>query len=324
MALGVARSLLEWDSVAGRDRRAVVSVGNFDGLHIGHQRILGAVVERARREKLLAAAITFDPHPLKVLRPQGAPALIMTLDQRLEGFGRLGLDAALVLRFDEALAALPAEEFVVRVIANAVRASCVLVGVNFRYGHRQTGDVAQLQELGKTHGFCVEVAAAAEVNGVPVSSTAIRRAVAEGKVEEAAPLLGRPFSLTGKIVQGEGRGRELLLPTLNLKAEQELLPLKGVYATETMSDGNKLPSVTNIGTRPTFDGNALSIETFVMDSHFSEPPEHIELRFYRRLRDEKKFPSPEALRVQIEADVQQARELFRSSRAPDPRVTPNR
>ncbi|MFZ0819600.1 MAG: bifunctional riboflavin kinase/FAD synthetase [Candidatus Acidiferrales bacterium] len=311
MALRVARSLAEWPRVVDGGRRAVVSVGNFDGLHIGHQRILDTVVERAQSEGAIAAAITFHPHPMKVLRPGSAPALIMTLNDRLAGFERLGLDAALVLPFDEDLAKLPAEEFVKTVIVDTVRSSRILVGASFRYGYKQAGDVMLLQELGKRNDFTVEIASAAEAGGIVVSSTAIRCAVAEGRIEEAAALLGHSFALSGALVSGEGRGRNILFPTLNLKADQELLPVKGVYVTESSLGGDPLPSVTNIGTRPTFDGTALSIESFVLDRQIASPTENMELHFCKRLRDEMKFPSPEALRGQIKRDIQQAKEFFR-------------
>jgi riboflavin kinase/FMN adenylyltransferase len=295
--------------------RAVVSVGNFDGLHLGHQRILDAVVQRARAEGAIAAAITFDPHPMKVLRPESAPALIMTLNDRLAGFERLGLDAALLLPFDEDLAKLSAEEFVKTVIVDTVKACRILVGANFRYGYKQAGDVTLLQKLGKRDDFTVEITSSAEVGGIVVSSTAIRRAVAEGRIGEAAALLGHPFVLSGALVGGEGRGRNILFPTLNLKADQELLPMKGVYVTETVLRGDPLPSVTNIGTRPTFDGASLSIETFVLDRQIDLPEQTMELRFYERLRDEMKFPSPEALRARIEQDIQRARQFFKDSQA---------
>jgi riboflavin kinase/FMN adenylyltransferase len=313
MALRVARSLAEWPRIVEGGKRAVVSVGNFDGLHIGHQRVLGAIVERARREGAIAAAITFDPHPMKVLRPRNAPRLIMTLDDRLAGFEKLGVDAALILPFDEALAKIPARDFVLTVLVETVRASCVLVGANFRYGHKQAGDVALLQELGRQNDFTVEIAPSAEVGGVVVSSSAIRRAVAEGRVVEAEHLLGRPIALSGMVGAGEGRGGKVLVPTLNLKPDQELLPMIGVYVTETVLGEALLPSVTNVGTRPTFDGNALSIETFVIDSLIASPPDKIEVRFRARLRDEMKFPSPEALREQIQRDIQQAKDFLRQN-----------
>ncbi|HUK30841.1 MAG TPA: bifunctional riboflavin kinase/FAD synthetase [Candidatus Acidoferrum sp.] len=310
MALRVARSLAEWPRVVEDRRRTVVSVGNFDGLHLGHQRILRAIVERARRQGAIAAAITFDPHPMKVLRPENAPPLIMTLEDRLAGFERLGLDAALILTFDEALAQIPAAEFVKSVIVDSVRACCVLVGANFRYGHKQAGDVALLQELGRRNDFTVEIAPSAEVGGTVVSSTAIRRAVAEGRMEDAALLLGRPFALSGGVVGGEGRGGKVVVPTLNLKPNQELLPMMGVYVTETVVDGKSLPSVTNVGTRPTFDGNTLSVETFVLDSRIASVPGVIVVKFCKRLRDEMKFPSPDALRAQIQRDIEQAKQYF--------------
>jgi riboflavin kinase/FMN adenylyltransferase len=310
MGMRVARSLTEWPHVVEGGKRTVVSVGNFDGLHIGHQRILETIVERARAENALAAVITFDPHPMKVLRPQNAPALIMTLNDRLAGFERMGIDACLVLPFDEALAKLPAEEFVKSVLVDSVRACRVLVGANFRYGHRQAGDVALLEELGRRNDFTVEIAPSAQVNGVVVSSTAIRKAVAEGRVDEAATLLGHPFVLSGALVRGEGRGRKLLVPTLNLKPDQELLPMSGVYVTESFLEGILQPSVTNIGTRPTFDGASLSVESHLLEFKNLITDGPVEVRFRKRLREERKFDSPEALKAQISVDIASALDFF--------------
>jgi riboflavin kinase/FMN adenylyltransferase len=323
MALRVARSLAEWPRIVEGGKRAVMSVGNFDGLHLGHQRILKTIVERARTESALAALITFDPHPMKVLRPQNAPALIMTLNDRLAGFERLGMDAALVLPFDEALARLPAEEFVKSVIVDTVRASRVLVGASFRYGHRQAGDVALLEELGRRNDFAVEIAPAAEVNGIVVSSTAIRRAVAEGRVDEAETLLGHPFLLSGAVVRGEGRGGKILVPTLNLKPDQELLPMKGVYVTESFLEGILQPSVTNIGTRPTFDGNTLSVESHLLDFKNLTTDGPVEVRFRKRLRDERKFDSPAALKAQISLDIAEALAFFEKNSQAGPSTKSN-
>lgn len=322
MALRVAHSPVEWDDLArelseasGR-RRAVVSVGNFDGLHIGHQKILRAVVERARREKAVAAAITFDPHPLKVLRPDVAPQLLMTMAQRLAGFEQMGLDAALIMRFDAALAQLPAEDFVRRVLVETVHAGAILVGANFRFGHKQAGDVALLEQLGKREGFAVEIIPAAMVDGKPVSSTAIRRAIVEGRVEEAATLLGHTFVLTGPIQSGAGRGSKIVVPTLNLAAEQEILPGNGVYATETLLDGVVHRSVTNVGVRPTFDGTGISVESFLLNYSGSAAQGRMEVRFWKRLREERKFDGPESLRAQIVQDIVAAQEFFQQEKRP--------
>jgi riboflavin kinase/FMN adenylyltransferase len=317
VAFRVARSVKEWRSLAesfaieNGVRGSVISVGNFDGLHIGHQKIIRAVADDARNEKAVAAIITFDPHPLKVLRPDAAPPLIMTIGQRVAGFAEFGLDAALVLRFDRAFADLSAEDFVRNVLVETVRAKRILVGANFRFGCKQSGNVELLAELGKQHDFAVEIIAAAEIDGKPVSSTEIRRAVAEGKVLEAAELLGHPFALTGTIQPGAGRGSKIVFPTLNLAAEQELLPARGVYATECLLGGALFQSVTNVGVRPTFDGQGLSIESHLLDFNQSVTSGPLEVRFRTRLREERKFDGAEALKSQIAMDIVAAQKFFK-------------
>ena len=318
----VLRSLEEWSAKFAAlqaesrhiwtrsGRQAVLSVGNFDGMHLGHQKILGKVVERARDAGDLAAVVTFDPHPLKVLRPGQAPPLLETLAQRLANFQAAGLDAALVLPFNEALSRIPAEEFAREILSNRLHASAILVGQNFRFGHRQQGDVALLQEIGAQLGFEVEIVAPVIVGGQIVSSSAVRRFVAEGTVAEAARLLGRPFVLTGEIERGTGRGSTVVVPTLNLKPEQELLPKPGVYATETHVGENWYRSVTNVGFRPTFGGVQISIETHVFEFKEMLTAGRLELRFWKRLRDERKFAGAEELVRQIAADIERAREFF--------------
>jgi riboflavin kinase/FMN adenylyltransferase len=313
----VAHSVNEWRSLAeifaaeNNLHGSVISIGNFDGLHIGHQKIIRAVVAGARIEKAIASIITFDPHPLKVLRPDAAPPLIMTIGQRVAGFAECGLDAALVMRFDRALADLSAEEFVRSVLVDTVRAKRILVGVNFRFGYQQAGNVEVLARLGKEFGFSVEIMSAAEIGGKPVSSTEIRRAVSEGRVQEASEMLGHPFALTGTIQPGAGRGSKIVFPTLNLAAEQELLPARGVYATECVVGGRKFRSVTNVGVRPTFDGHGLSIESHLFDFAEQVTAGPLEVRFWKRLREERKFDGAEALKAQIGLDILAAQEFFK-------------
>ncbi len=321
----VLHSPAEWAAQFGPSgRRAVVSIGNFDGLHLGHQRILRSVVERARASGGVATVVTFNPHPLKILRRAQAPPLVETLAQRLERFASFELDAALVLRFDAALAALSPEEFVRSILVQPLRASAFLVGANFRFGHRQAGNVALLEKLGEQYGFAVEIVEPVISGGVVISSTAIRNAVGDGRVAEAARLLGRPFALTGEIVRGTGRGRTLVVPTLNLAPEQELAPKTGVYATETLVGGKLYRSATNIGTRPTFDGTQHSIESHLFD--FAKPviEGRLEVRFWERLREERKFSGPEELLRQIATDLEQVRAFFRQldSSATDPTGPP--
>jgi riboflavin kinase / FMN adenylyltransferase len=306
----VAHSISEWKSAIQSSRGAVLSVGNFDGLHLGHQKILRAVADRARKDDLTAAVITFDPHPMKVLQPADAPALIMTLPQRLAGFERAGIAATLVLHFDQALADVSAEDFVQRVLLDAVRGRAVFVGANFRFGHKNAGDVPLLQKLGQKNSFEVVIVPPAEVNGSVISSTAIRRGVAEGRVEEAAAMLGAPFTLTGKITPGEGRGSKIVFPTLNLAPEQELLPARGVYATKTHLPDGWRPSVTNVGIRPTFDGKRLTIESHLLGFSGTHREGPLEVRFLKRLRDEQKFSGADELRAQIARDIASANDFF--------------
>ena len=310
MGFIVFNSVEEWAAHSGDVRRTTVTVGNFDGLHLGHQKILHSVRERARAAGMRAAVITFDPHPMRVLRPDRAPQMIQTLSQRLAGFEHMGLEAALVLRFDRALSLVSAEEFIERILVAGLRAGAILVGANFRFGHRGAGDVRLLGEFGKRDGFDVEIVPPVEVGGQIVSSTAIRGAVASGDVAGAIPLLGRAFSLTGEIRAGAGRGRTILFPTLNMAPEQELLPKLGVYATESAVGGKLYLSVTNVGTRPTFNGAGVTVESHLLGFGENVAGGTLEVRFHTRLRDEQKFSGPEALRAQIARDIEAARKFF--------------
>ena len=310
MALAVLHSLDEWIERFGLSLHTVLTIGNFDGVHLGHQKILSAVVERARATKNLATAITFSPHPLVVLRPEAAPPLLETLDQRLRHFDEIGLNAALVLQFDRGLAALSPENFVRRILCDTLRSKCVLIGEEFRFGNKQAGDVALLRQLGRSLGFDVECIPRVNCRGTVVSSTAIRQAVTAGDVSRAVRLLGRPFALQGEIQAGTGTGHRILFPTLNLSTGQEVLPGHGVYATENIVDGKCHRSATNVGVRPTFDGTHLTIESHLLDFSRSLAKGAMEVRFWRRLRSEQKFPSPEGLRSQIQHDIARTHSFF--------------
>jgi riboflavin kinase / FMN adenylyltransferase len=287
-----------------------LAIGNFDGLHLGHQQILRRVVEHASRENCLAAVLTFYPHPTKVLRPSEAPPLLMTLDQRLAAIAAMGIDAALVIHFDAEFAKISPEEFARRYVAETMRARFVAVGANFRFGHRQAGDADTLAEIGRQCGFEVESVAPVVVGSMIVSSTAIRKDVREGQVEEAARMLGRPYALEGEIRPGTGMGRKFVVPTLNLYTQQELLPKLGVYATEVSVNGGTYRAATNVGMRPTFDGAHVTIESHLLDFSGELTAGTMTVRFLSRLRDEMKFSGPEALRQQILSDVQDVKKLF--------------
>ncbi|HKV28591.1 MAG TPA: bifunctional riboflavin kinase/FAD synthetase [Candidatus Acidoferrales bacterium] len=300
----------EWGSRFDTNSRAVLSIGNFDGVHLGHQKILRGVVERARRTGTLAAAITFSPHPVSILRPGLAPAQLETLEQRLARFEALGLDAALVLHFNLAIAALSPEQFVRRVLIDSLRTSVVLVGENFRFGHRQSGDVRTLIELGRQLDFAIECIPPVVIRGTIVSSSAIRAAVRAGRMAQAARFLDRPFSLAGEIRPGTGTGRRFVFTTLNLATKQECLPAHGVYATETLLGGRIYRSATNVGVRPTFDGTHLTIESHLLDFSEEITSGPLEVRFWHRLREEQKFSGSDVLRAQIQRDLASVRSFF--------------
>jgi len=291
---------------------SVLAIGNFDGIHLGHRAILRSTVERARALNAVSTALTFDPSPRKVLRPETAPPRLSTNAQRMEWFNALGLEAVVVLPFTLDLARLSPDEFVEQILLRDLRVKAVLVGENFRFGHRQAGDVKLLSELGAKHGFDLVIVPPVVYRGEVVSSTIIRREVAEGDVSHAARLLGRPFALTGEVVSGTGTGRRFTFPTLNLAAEQELLPARGVYITRSCLEGETRShrSVTNIGMRPTFNGSSLNVETHLLDAELTTTPKRMEVWFCNRLREEKKFSGPEELRAQIARDIARANKFF--------------
>jgi riboflavin kinase/FMN adenylyltransferase len=303
----------EWAAHYADTRRgSVLAIGNFDGIHLGHQAILRAVEQRAIETGCVATALTFDPSPRRVLKPESAPPRLSTSAQRMDWFGMVGLEAAVVIPFTLELARLSPEDFVDQILVRDLQVRAVLVGENFHFGHRQAGDVKLLRQLGMRRGFDVIVIPPVTYRGEIVSSTCIRKAIGEGDVSYAARLLGRPFVLTGEIVKGAGIGRKFTFPTLNLKSEQEMLPAQGVYVTRTRIDGESKTrrSVTNVGVRPTFNGSGVTIETHLL--HFSEEiaPEHIEVHFWKRLRPEKKFNGPDELRAQIAKDIENADRYF--------------
>jgi len=303
----------EWrEFYAAGGRGSVLAIGNFDGIHLGHQTILQEAINRAAKSAAVATALTFEPAPLKVLRPEAAPKRLSTNEQRLEWFRAVGVEAAVVMPFTLELSKLSPQEFVKKILVNELQVRALLIGENFRFGHKQAGDAQLLRDLGKVHGFDVASIPPIMAHSEIVSSTVIRREIAEGEVTQAGRLLGRPFVLTGSIVSGTGTGSKFTFPTLNLRADQELLPAGGVYITRTLLQGESKSrrSVTNIGVRPTFNGTALSIETHLLDFLGTISAKRIELRFWKRLRSEKKFSSPDELRAQIAKDIASANRFF--------------
>jgi riboflavin kinase/FMN adenylyltransferase len=304
---------LAWSIRYGASRQgSTLAIGNFDGIHLGHQAILQAAVARAREINAVATALTFDPLPQKVLRPETAPLRVSTTEQRLNCFATMGMDAAVVLPFTHDLAKLTPQEFVDEILVRDLHVRAVFVGENFRFGHKQAGNARMLLLLGAERGFDVVIIPHVVYKSEVVSSTIIRREIAAGDVAHAARLLGRPFTLSGRVVSGTGTGRRFTFPTLNLAPEQELLPERGVYVTRTRIDGESRTrrSVTNIGVRPTFNGSSLSVETHVLEPLGESSPARIELEFWKRLREETKFNGPEELRAQIAQDIATANKFF--------------
>jgi riboflavin kinase/FMN adenylyltransferase len=284
---------------------SVVTIGNFDGVHAGHREIMRRVTAIARQRGLTPAVFTFDPHPARVLAPDRAPKLIMTVPQRLRRLEAEGIRAALVFPFSLEFAKLTPEEFVERILAGALKAKCVLVGEDFRFGYRQSGNVEKLRELGAKFGFELQAIAAIEGGGERVSSTRIRKAVSDGKVSRACRMMGSPFAMEGTVVRGQGIGAKQTVPTLNLAWENELVPGVGVYVTRVRDEatGQEWRAITNVGYRPTFNGEGLTVESFLLDGPPDRAAERIEVRFLAFVRGERRFDSPEKLRAQILRDV---------------------
>lgn len=319
--LRVFTSAAEWGAVFGPSFAAksaasaggsVIAIGNFDGIHLGHQRLLQNCIGLGKEGGAVATALTFEPLPQRVLRPESAPLRISTNEQRLEWFAALGIEAAVVLPFTMELSRLAPEDFVEEILVRQLQVRAVVVGDNFRFGHKQAGDVKFLRELGMRDGFDVIVHEPVVVDGKIVSSTVIRKMIAEGDVTRAARMLGRAFALTGEVMPGTGTGRKFTFPTLNLRAEQELLPARGVYITRTVMEGEPSShrSVTNVGMRPTFNGTGLTVETHLLDYSGNFSPKRIEVRFWKKLREEKKFGGPEELKAQIAKDIARANGFF--------------
>jgi riboflavin kinase/FMN adenylyltransferase len=305
------------EEAAGRFGPCAVTIGNFDGVHAAHRRILRRVKATADERGLQAAALTFDPHPARILAPERAPRLMTTPEERCALMAQEGIERVLILEFNRELSELSPEEFVRRVLAEVLQARAVLVGDNFRFGHGQAGDVVTLAALGPLFDYTTEVVHAVSLRGVMVSSSAIRRFIESGDVSRAARLLERPYALSGDVVRGRGMGAKQTVPTLNLETLAEVLPARGVYitCTEDLDADRRWQSITNIGVRPTFGEGGLSIETFLLSRFDGVAPHRIKVEFLRRVRDERRFESPRALREQILKDVSRAQAYFRRLRA---------
>ncbi|HJR06761.1 MAG TPA: bifunctional riboflavin kinase/FAD synthetase [Pyrinomonadaceae bacterium] len=294
-------------------RPTVLTLGVFDGLHLGHQLIMRTVVERARVLDAVPTAITFDPHPRAVLHPESAPPLLQTFDQKIEAFGVLGIEQAIVIRFDAEFAQISAEDFLRDVVRERLQAREVYLGRGFAFGRGREGNIELLRAASGRLGFHADEVAEVRLRGARISSSRIREMLAAGRVNLARRMLGRPYGVEGRVVRGDERGRTLGFPTANLQPQNRVIPQAGVYVTATLIEGAWRRSVTNVGTRPTFKlTNAAepSVETFVMDWTGDLYGDVVRVRFLHRLRAERKFASVAELKAQIDKDVARAARYF--------------
>src|ERR1700736_553802 len=290
----------------------LVSVGNFDGVHRAHALVLREIVQRAHPAKAKAVAVTFEPHPARILRPDSGLKLLTPVPEKLRLLEATGVDAVLMLPFGRDLSLLTPRQFADRILKKKLHAREVHEGFNFRFGHKAAGDIDVLAELGREMGFEVKVYSEMALRGEPVSSSQIRKLLTAGQVSRARHLLARPFSILGTPGRGRGFGSKYTVPTINLARYEELVPKDGVYITRTRVGVERFDSVTNVGNRPTFGAELFAIETHLLNFHPIEltPETEVEICFLQRLRDEIKFPTVDALREQIAHDVKKARRYF--------------
>ena len=291
---------------------SVVSVGFFDGVHRGHQAIIRRAVRHAKDVGLRSVVVTFDRHPMEVVNPGSQPKLLMTLARRADTLAAQGVDLVVVLEFSDALRHLPPEDFVDHVLVDPLRARRVIIGENFRFGHKAAGDVAALADLGSARGFTVEGVTLLQLDGTVISSTEVRAALEQGEVERAARMLGRPHLVDGIVVRGDARGKALGFPTANLQVSRRVaVPARGVYAGRFhLPDGTAHVCATNVGVNPTFGGQELRVEAYLLDWAGDLYGTAVAVDFRHRLRDELKFDSVDALVAQMHADIARTRTLL--------------
>jgi riboflavin kinase / FMN adenylyltransferase len=306
----VFRSL---DEARNRFGPCALAIGNFDGVHIGHQELIGETVRSARTKGILPAVLTFDPHPTAVVAPERVPLLICSLAERLSLIAKAGAQKVFVLRFTTDIARLSPEEFVRQILVDALGTKSVLVGENFRFGFKQAGTPETLRELGGALGFDAQFLQPVTFRGRVISSTEVRTELAADRVVDGARLLGRCFSLTGPVVSGRGIGSKQTVPTLNLKPGSEMLVPRGIFVSETIEVGRerRWPSVTSCGHNPTFGATDLTVETYLLTPLEEPAPEAIKVRLRHFLRAEEVYPDATTLKVQILKDVARAQAYWR-------------
>ncbi|HLH03587.1 MAG TPA: bifunctional riboflavin kinase/FAD synthetase [Bryobacteraceae bacterium] len=301
------------DEARGRFGPCAAAIGVFDGVHIGHQHLISETVRSARERNVAPAVITFDPHPTAIVAPARVPALLCTLEERLQLLAKAGAERIFVLPFTSEIARLTPEEFVQQILVDALAVQAVLVGTNFNFGYRQSGNTDTLRALGERYGFATKFLDPVVLRGRVVSSTAIRNDLRQGRIAQAGRMLGRCFSIRGPVVRGRGIGSRQTVPTLNLRPDPLLLTPEGIYVTETLEPGTnrRWPSVTSCGYNVTFGATDLTVETYLLSALEDPAPRGIEVRFRHYLRAEQAFPDPASLKAQILRDVARAEAYWR-------------
>ncbi|MEW6379432.1 MAG: bifunctional riboflavin kinase/FAD synthetase [bacterium] len=292
-------------------RNVVLTLGNFDGLHLGHQKILQTVIDRARKSGAYSMVFTFEPHPLKILAPDRCPPLLTTFHEKMKLFQKMDLDIVLFARFTEEFASQHAEEFIQHILWDKLQVKEIYIGYNHTFGRGGRGTIAMLEEFSRQYPFRVQVVDEVVIQGENVSSTAIRNYIREGNLEKANLLLGRPYTLTGKVVPGCGRGRKLGFPTANIAPGIKLIPRSGVYLARVPIHGKIYNGLANIGFKPTFQDSPPGVEVYIFDLQADLYNQYLEIELIKRIRDEISFPNVGSLVQQIERDVRDAHQIFK-------------
>ena len=301
------------DDIAESDRGAAVTFGVFDGIHIGHQAVITTLLERAAQYNLMSVLVGFYPHPLAFLAPERCPPLLTPLAKRLEILQQLGIDKIVMLSFDAQIAAMSPKSFIEQVLLEKCQARHVVVGYACQFGKDRAGNAQRLAELSEIYPFDVTIVPPTEVNGAPVHSTRIREALARGDLHCSSQLLGRPYSLLGQVIHGDGRGKQIGFPTANIDTQNQVCPPNGVYAIRAKLEERWLDGVLNIGVRPTFNGTTLQVETHFFDFDETIYGKPIEIFLVEKIRSEQKFPNPEMLIQQIQRDITDATRILADS-----------
>jgi riboflavin kinase / FMN adenylyltransferase len=302
--------ITDLSKIRNRFESSIITLGNFDGLHLGHQELIRKIIQRAEETASLSMVVTFRPHPLKILAPEKCPPLISIYEEKIRLFEKLGIDVLVKIPFSLDFAAMEPRDFVKNILCDLLGAKEIFVGYNYRFGKGRKGDIRMLRELGEEFGFAVREVEQVSLNGEVISSTRIRQLLKNGEVEDAAKFLGRPYALCGIVVKGDGRGRGLGFPTANIASRHAIIPSNGVYAVKLFVRDRHYNGVVNIGMRPTFDARTLAIEVHIFDFDEDVYGEEVSIYFIGRIRGEKKFAGAPELISQIKDDITTAKELL--------------